>query len=165
MAQRNRKTENILFHYPVESIRRKFARRKDVAGTVLISNDTTKQNKFFGGARKTYWRAGYGATEMNYTFFKTARRTGAPSAEELELRQIFVAANNGRNHILHDLSQITRVQMLFEQAVKDFTKKINGVSAHGYGLNGWVMAVQYAGKKNDETGQYDVNTFPNAFDA
>ena len=125
-----------------------------------------------GGVRRTV-RAGYGECKRNYLFVRDSARTTAPSAYEQQLRNTFKAAVEGRNYIKQDLTQITRVQAMwsggtvsgqeYEGAKNNLNLRINGVSAKGYTIDGWVMAVQYAGKK--ASAAYDTNTFPSSYDA
>lgn len=157
------KTENIQYVTPIETIRRKFALKREKAGLKKINKDVAQVNKFFGGAQRQGYAAGMGEYHLNYMFFKKNNRTTGPSTDELALRERFAVVSRGVQHIQHDLGQITRVQNMWKTAVANpTTKSINGVVAYGYNYPGWIFAVQYAGKK--ESSSYDVDTFPQAFD-
>lgn len=158
------KSENIQYITPIETIRRKFALKREKAGLKKVNKDVAQVNKFFGGAQRKGYAAGMGEYHLNYVFFKKNNRTTAPSTNEITLRETFAVVSRGVQHIRHDLSQITRTQQMWLTAVQNPTSKaINGVVAYGYNYPGWIFAVQYAGKK--ASGSYDVNTFPSAFDA
>lgn len=157
------KSENIQYITPIETIRRKFALKREKAGLKMIKKDVAQVNKFFGGAQRQGYAAGMGEYHLNYVFFKKNNRTTSPSGDELALRETFAVVSRGVQVIRHDLGQITRVQNMWKTAVQNPTSKaINGVVAYGYNMPGWIFAVQYAGKK--ASGSYDVSTFPQAFD-
>lgn len=158
---------NIGYQPIVEEVSRKFVPRKETCtaggavGPVVVET-----SGWMGGAVRKSYRAGLGACTRNYLMIRANGRETVPSADELAARVMFADAANGRNHIMKDLGQITNVQDLFVTASANRSKLINGVSAEGYTLNGWVMAVQYKGlEKAAETGTtYDANTFPTKFD-
>lgn len=155
---------NISFTPVVEQINRKFCiKAKTCAAPVKIGPVETQSNYWMGAATRVTGRGHIGRVSKNYLIFRENARQTPVLTDEIQRRVLFATAAAGRNHILHDLSQLTRVQTMFNQADADMTKTVNGVSAYGYTLNGWVMAVQYAGKK--ESSSYDVNTFPQGFDA
>lgn len=148
----------------VEEVSRKFVPRKVVATAGKnVGPVALEDGGWMGGAVSTTFRAGLGTCKRNYLVVRTTGRKSAYSADEKNQQIIFKAAALGRNNIFMDLSQITRVQTMWLEAFNDTTKKVNGVSAKGYTERGWVMAVQYAGRKDDA--QYNCNQFPNAFDA
>lgn len=155
---------NIGYQPIVEEVSRKFVPRKQVAsagknfGPVAI-----EPGGWMGGAVRNSARAGLGGCKRNYLVIRTTGRQSAFSADEKNQQIIFKAAALGRNNILMDLSQMTRVQTMWLQAFEDPSKKVNGVAAKGYTERGWIMAVQYAGRKEDD--QYNCNQFPANFDA
>lgn len=158
---------NVQYINAIETIQRKFVPKKvklvgpdaAQAGPVILAMN----DGFMGGAQRLSWRAGYGQCSRNYLFIKTEGRSSAISSHELDLRTYFSKAVKGRNTIIKDLSQVSRVQAMWLEAREVLTKTINGVSAKGYTLSGWIMAVQYAGIYNDPQ-TYNANTFPQAFD-
>ena len=154
---------NISYLPVVEQINRKFTTKKNTCSNVSYGPTKAQPAKFMGGATLTRTRAGMGAVSKNYMFFRENPRTSPLQAEEINRRQIFAAVRKAIETILEDLSQISRVQTLFLEAKDDSTKRINGVSAMGYTIKGWMFAVQYAGRKNNPS--YDVDTFPQGFDS
>ena len=155
--------------YPIESISRKLALRREVAGEKTIEKGdathsvTLPATKFMGGMVRTRkvrnGKNGVDTIQTQYLFIKKYKGQPEINADYIQRRNNFTAASKGVAHILSDLSQISRVQMAYISATNDSTIAYNGVYTKGYSsLRDWVFAVQYAGKKNDP--QYDVNTFP-----
>lgn len=155
----------------VEQINRKFApNSKKCSKRVIVRNSGdgqyTKnlQVPYYMGAMTTEKViAGSGIVRKNSFFFRENAAVVAMTNEIITLRSNFAKACKGAAHILQDLSQITRVQTMWLTASNDATKLVNGVSAIGYTYRGWVMAVQYAGVREDST--YNTDVFPNSFDA
>lgn len=159
---------NIRYQPVVEEISRKFTTKSNTCTRSLVAGPVKIETTgWMGGAVRQTGRAGVGIVRKNYLVIRENARATGVSHDELQNREIFTAASRGKNHILYDLSQLTRVQTMYMEASADLSKHINGVSANGYTLAGWVFAVQFAGKKEAvEAGTtYDVNTFPSAFDA
>lgn len=172
---------NVQYINAIETIQRKFVPRKVkvvsvAAGQVAKIGPATldTQDGFMGGAQRVSYRGGLGQCTRNFLFIKTEGRTSPLKAHELDMRTFFSRAVKGKNVILKDLSQISRVQVMwhggdvggthYEGAYNDPSIRINGVSAKGYTYYGWIMAVQYAGVQNDPE-HYSENTFPSAYDA
>lgn len=159
----------------VDSISRKFVPRKQVVQRAGKEVGVVKlaENGWVGGGVRTVFRAGLGTTTKNYIQVRMNARESPLSQSELETRDLFRSAATGRNHIMKDLAQISRVQAMFfggtvgqttyAGVANDPTKSVNGIFGTGYTYRGWVFAVQFAGKKEDS--QYDTNTFPSAYDA
>lgn len=159
---------NISYQPVVEEISRKFTTKKNTCTKGLQAGPVEIETKgWMGGAVRQTGRGGIGVVRKNYLIIRENARTTPVSRDELQNREIFTAATRGKVYILYDLTQLTRVQQMYIEASADLSKHINGVSANGYTLSGWVFAVQFAGKKEAvETGTtYDVNNFPSAFDA
>lgn len=171
----NKLKANIGFQPIVTEVSRKFVPKKQTckAYGAKVGPVSVETQGWMGAAVRKSNRGGLGYCERNYMVIRENARITPPSAKEMANRTIFAAALAGRNHILHDLNQVSRVQILwtggtisghtYVGAKNDITKTINGVSGAGYTFNGWVMAVQFAGKSDDP--QYDVNTFPSDYDA
>lgn len=147
----------------VDQINRKFALRKTTCSSKEAGPVKLAPNKFMGGATRVLHRAGLGLISKNIMFFRENPRAKVYSTAERLNQLIFKTAMAGANFILQDLSQMTRVQQMYAEAEADNSKAVNGVHAKGYGYAGWVKAVQYAGRKENDS--YDVNTFPQSFDA
>ena len=155
---------NIYFDPMVESINRKFTQKKNKCSAPTTTGPVQVGGvRYMGGATRTTNRGGFGTCKKNYAFFRDGYRQSPVLAEETARRMLFAQAVAGRNHIKRDLSQVTRVAEMIVEALNDLTLTVNGISMRGYTPWGWVMAVQYAGKK--ASASYDVNTFPTAFDA
>lgn len=156
----------------VDSISRKFVRKADkCSASVKIGPAKTLPEGWMGGGVRKSARPGLGECIKNYLIVRTQARTTVVKPEEITARNLFANAARGRNHIVHDLMQMTQVQQKWFTAVDALAqgerKTINGVSVEGFTFNGWVMAVQYAGGKEAQEGgtSYDFNTFPTSFDA
>lgn len=153
----------------VEQINRKFTIRankskaKDSLTLKKGAKITLLPATYMGAGTTVMGRAGVGTVSKNYLFMRERNRQSGFTTAEVEGWSTFEAAAKGRNAIMRDLMQMTPVQELWLQAIKDERKTINGVSAAGYTIRGWVFAVQYAGGK--ATAGYDYNKFPTAFDA
>lgn len=166
---------NIGFQPIVTEVSRKFVPKKQTckAYSSKFGPVSVETQGWMGAAVRKSNRAGLGACERNYMVIRENARLTAPSVSEMQNRTTFAYAVAGKNHILHDLNQISQVQALwaggtigsktYVGAINDLTKTINGVSATGYTFYGWIMAVQFAGKRDDP--QYNVNTFPSDYDA
>lgn len=155
---------NIAFTPVVEQINRKFA-PKDQTCTAAkkVGPVMLESNSWMGAATRVSNRGGIGETRKNYFVFRENARLSALSEDEINARGIFESATKGAYRCRTNLSYIARIMEQYKQSSLDHTKKINGVNAKGYTLTGWTVAVQYAGKKEDNT--YDVNVWPNGFDA
>ena len=154
--------------FGIESLNRKLALRAEVAGDKKVNGKHVGGAKYIGGFTRAYSvTTGSGKKEKivpQYCFIRKYGRSSVLSVKEINNRNNFRAVSGGVKNIMEDLMVITRVQTMYVNAMADVSKKINGVSALGYAtLRSWVFAVQYAGLKNDD--QYDVDTFPQAFDA
>lgn len=159
---------NISYQPIVESVSRKFVPVKETCKAAGEAGPVAYESTgWMGGAVRKTGRAGLGACTKNYLVIRTNARMTQPSSSELDNREMFGRAIKGRNHIVHDLSQISAIQLLWKTANEDNTKTINGVYAYGYTFFGWVMAVQFAGIKDAaEAGTtYNENQFPQGFDA
>lgn len=159
---------NIGYQPIVEEVSRKFVPRKETCSAGGSFGPVVVESKgWMGGAVRKSYRAGLGACTRNYLVVRANARETAESQDELTARVRFTDAVKGRNHIMKDMMQVIRVQDLYVAAKDDPSKVINGVSAAGYTMLGWIMSVQYKGlEKAAEAGTtYDANTFPQNFDA
>lgn len=164
---------NVQFTPVVEQINRKWApKAKTCSNGEKLGPVETESNSWMGsGTRKSY-RGKIGSVSRNYFVFRENARSSSVNAAELANRALFDKIVKGTNHLMKDLMQITRMQAMFfggtisgkeyEGAAKNPALTVNGVSASGYTLKGWIFAVQYAGKKEDAS--YDENTFPTEYD-
>lgn len=154
---------NISFMPVVESINRKFALRRETCSEKTVGEKVIEPIKYMGAGTRTKSIAGYGSVAVNYFWMRKFARSSAVTTEERQARLLFGVISTAVAALMKDLNQLSRMQSMWAQAIADFSKTINGISAVGRDFRGWVWAVQYAGKKEDES--YNVNTFPSAFDA
>lgn len=168
MAYKN----NLQLSYPIESVSRKFALRRETAGNKSVSdagNGTKSVNipstKFMGGMVR-YRKVMTGENKIEQfpqqlLFVKKYGRSSALKTDEIAARNLFAIVSAGVAVIMKDLMQISFVQQSWDRALTDKNYKPNGVSRIGYDtIRDWVFAVQYAGRK--ESDAYDVNKFPGA---
>lgn len=141
----------------IESVNRKFARRKDVIGKNI--------NFYMGGGTRINTYAGIGPVSKNYMFFRKFASSVTPTPEQVQLQEFFGYAASARAYILKDLTQIPSVNNLYKQAMEDKSKKISGVSAYGRSLRGWVFTVCYERIKDKSVTPEQLKQFPTAFDA
>lgn len=164
---------NLVLAYPIESVSRKFALRRETAGekSVTDAGDGSKSveipsTKFMGGMVRTRKvMTGTGKIEQfsqQLLFVKKYGRSTSLNADEQRNRNYFAKASEGASHIMKDLMQISYVQQQWMNALNDPNVHPNGVSRKGYGnIRDWVFAVQYAGLK-DQGADYNVDHFPGA---
>ena len=162
---------NLVLAYPIESVSRKFALRRETAGEKSVTNALAGKTveipstKFMGGmVRYRKVMTGIGKIEQfaqQCLFVKKYGRSTPLSTDEVQKRSIFAAVSAGVAHIMKDLMQISYIQQQWMLALNDKNIHPNGVSRVGYdSIRDWVFAVQYAGRR--ESSEYDVNKFPGA---
>lgn len=168
MAYKN----NLVLAYPIESVSRKFALRRETAGEKSVSNagDGSKSveipsTKFMGGmVRYRKVMTGIGKIEQfpqQCLFVKKYGRSTNVTTDEVKARNLFSTVSAGVAVIMKDLMQISFIQQSWDRALTDKSYKPNGVSRIGYdSIRNWVFAVQYAGRKDNDA--YNVNKFPGA---
>lgn len=163
---------NLQLSYPIESVSRKFALRRETAGEKSVSDagNGTKSvempsTKFMGGmVRHRSVMTGIGKIEQfpqQLLFVKKYGRSTTVTTDEVHARNLFTRASKGAATIMKDLMQISYVQQQYFAALDNPNIHPNGVSRKGYGtIRDWVFAVQYAGLK--ESADYNENKFPGA---
>lgn len=164
---------NVQFTPVVEQINRKWApKAKKCSRAEKLGPVESESNSWMGsGTRKSY-RGKIGSVSRNYFVFRENARSSIANATELSNRSVFEVVSRGTNNLMKDLMQIALLQAMYfggtisgkvyEGAAKNPALTVNGVSASGYTLKGWIFAVQHAGKK--ASASYDVNTFPTEYD-
>ncbi len=154
---------NIAYKPIVEEVSRKFVPRKETCKAGRKAGPVTVESQgWMGGAVRTTNRGVIGTCKRNYLVIRSNARLSAVTDDELAARAAFASVVAGRKFIMQDLSQITTVEGLWVLARKNALATINGVSADGYTLMGWVFAVQYAGLKDNPS--YNTKAFPTKFD-
>lgn len=168
MAYKN----NLVLAYPIESVSRKFALRRETAGEKKVTDagDGTKTvkipaTKFMGGmVRHRSVMTGTGKIEQfaqQSLFVKKYGRSTPVGANEVKARSNFAKVSTAVAGLRVNLTQMSYIQTQWKNALTDPNVQPNGVGRIGYGnLWDWVFAVQYAGLKADPN--YDVDHFPGA---
>lgn len=155
MALSKKKLSSIGYVLPVESISRKFALRKEVAGLKDIQTGASTGEigpiKFMGGSLRRTFRVGSGLVATNVLFIKKNKRTTPPSADELLARQNFAAASAWANAAKKDLSAITHNQLVWAEIAADPTLSSGGLYANGYNYNTFLFAYAYKVRKDGGT--------------
>ena len=148
----------------IDEISRKFVRRSTTANSGKKAGPVYfEANGWMGGSVRTSIRAGLGQVRRNTLVVRTQGITTPPSAEQMATRSLFIFVAKAITPLLEDLTQMTQMQRLWAEAQANPSKTMNGVAAYGYTYRGWVFAVQFAGKKANNS--YDLSKFPAAFDA
>ena len=142
-----KKLSKIGYMSPVEQISRKFVPRhmtsRAAESSALPGPDyILPKVKWFGAAVQERKVAGYGYVTKNIFVCRQYGRTSLAQARELSNRSNFVIANRWAVAAFKDLmAQATNIQRWID-AINDFSKTIEGVSAKGYQTTrGWVVAV------------------------
>ncbi len=143
----------------VESINRKFALRRE-----KINHGEASPKCYLGGMTRTIYRAGQGTIAKNFLFMRKHAINVPPTAEQLEIKQLFTLTTKSVSFIMKDISQLTSVKNLWLQAKENPALLIKGISAYGKTYRGWIWSVCWVRYAYEETPQ-QVNTFPTAFDA
>lgn len=158
----------------VDQINRKFTTvsNKSKAPTGVHLPVKEEPAIYMGGATRQSLRGGgMGPVSKNYMFFRENARTSIPSASELLNRQLFAQVVKAYPTLMENMQAVDIIYAMWngttpfegKSAKADKNLRVNGVSAEGYTLKGWVLAVQHAGKKNDP--QYNLTTWPQSYDA
>ena len=159
--------------YPIESINRKLALRREKAGSKTYDSGNNNHQvfipgtKYMGGFTRSYSVVtGSGKREtikVQYLNVRKFSRSTPVTTAEVNQRNNFREVSQGVVVLLEDLTQVTQVSQKWKEAMADSTKRLNGVSAVGYAnMRQWVFAVQYAGLKANPS--YNVEQFPANFD-
>lgn len=140
-----KKLSNINFAYAVEGISRKFALRREKATNKTVGPYDIPGHTYMGCVSRTVNLAGYGSVVKNRFFIRKPFTMGAPSADTIAQRNAFKVCVRWANEAWTDLNALTHNQQMWQEAIADTSKTIEGVSAAGYQTpRGWSMAVAYA---------------------
>ena len=159
--------------YPIESINRKLALRREKAGSKTYYSGNNNHQVFIPGAKYVggftrQYSVGTGSgkretIKVQYLNVRKYSRATPVTTAEVNLRNAFREVSQGIVTLMEDLTQVTTIQQKWLTAIADSSKRMNGVSAVGYAnMRQWVFAVQYAGLKASSS--YDVTQFPANFD-
>ena len=168
-----KKLSKIGYMNPVEQISRKFVPRHMTSraanangskGIPVGPGYILPKVKWFGAAVQERKVAGYGTVTKNIFVCRQYGRESLPQASELMNRTYFAQAKKWSDLAFKDLmAQATNIQRWMD-AIGDFNKRIQGVSAKGYQTTkGWYFAVAMALLNDGETLPAD-HVLPN-FDA
>lgn len=157
----------------IEGVSRKFTLRRNTCTNKRIANAIIGANhkilgptKFFGGSVRTQYISGFGKVQNNYLFMRLIAQKTSGSSLVLHIRTAFAEASKSKSEIMNDLSQIATLTANWKIADADHSKRMAGVSAAGYDMPGWVMAIQFARLKNNNwMTPENYKTFPTQFDA
>ena len=144
-----KKLSKIGYMNPVESISRKFVPRhmtsRAASSTLPGPGYILPRTKWFGAAVQERKVQGYGTMTKNIFVCRQYGRTSLAQAAELTNRSNFAVARAWVRLAFKDLmAQATNIQRWLD-AINDFSKTIEGVSAKGYQTTyGWAMAVAMA---------------------
>lgn len=134
----------ILFDYPVESINRKMALRKDTCSDKNYGNAIIVAPKpWMGACTRERFYAGAGVVKTNFMVVRKNARSTPPSSEELVARSNFTAVRAWVRDANRDMSAITVNQQKWFAAKADFSKRIQGVSANGRSYYSWMFKIAY----------------------
>lgn len=144
-----RKAANIQYIPVVESINRKFALRREIAGFDARTGNTTI---YMGGATKNFPVAAGGAFKKNYFFMKKYRSSKALSSTQIDYREWFTAATKWQSEAMKRPQVLTANMVKWNEASEDQSKTIAGVSAYGYtNIRTWMTAICVALRKDGQT--------------
>lgn len=104
-----KKSTNIGYILPVESVSRKFARRVDTVG-----NKPTSINAWIGGATTSIASKSAMHSMRNFLVIRKYKRSSLPNANEIWAKQRFTAVSKAVALRRMDLSQITDDQIAFQ---------------------------------------------------
>lgn len=145
-----KKLSKIGYMNPVEQISRKFVPRHMTSRAAQSSSlpgpgYILPKVKWFGAAVQERKVQGYGTVTKNIFVCRQYSRESLPKAPELMNRGNFAVAQKWTTLAFKDLmAQGTNIQRWLD-AINDFSKTIEGVSAKGYqSTRGWVFAVAMA---------------------
>lgn len=144
-----KKLSKIGYMNPVEQISRKFVPRhmtsRAVSSALPGPGYILPKVKWFGAAVQERKVQGYGTVTKNIFVCRQYGRTSLAKAGELSNRVNFQIANAWAIAAFKDLMAQAQNIQRWLQAIDNFDKRIEGVSAKGYQTTrGWVVAVAMA---------------------
>lgn len=157
MARVFKNFSTIGFNPMVESVNRKFARRKDKCNNRTISRSYSGSgiklpgSTYMGASSRIVNLACIGPTQKNVMFFRRPIELKiSQSSKALAARTAFTEILDWVREAKSDLAVFAQNQAKWNTAKNDRTKRINGVSAEGYATaDGWMFAVIHSGVFND----------------
>lgn len=147
-----KKLNTIGYAYPVESVSRKFALRKEKLGTVPYRGGTyAKMLNAFMGASVRKVRVDGALIDRNVFWVKKGYRNSPLTQREHQIRNAFTQGVAWVQEAMHDLGAITSNQMKWSESLHT-GKKIKGCSARDYTyVQGWMNAIAIKIKLDGET--------------
>lgn len=133
---------NIGYAYPVESVSRKFALRKEKLGLVPYRNGLQAKmiSAYMGGSVHKV-RVDGALVDRNIFWVRKGYRTTPKSQRENQIKLAFINGNAWVQEALHDLGAITTNQMKWAESLRT-GKRIKTYSARNYTyLRGWMSAI------------------------
>lgn len=175
MARQFKNFSTIGFNPMVESVNRKFARRRDKCNnrTILRSASGSgiklQGSTYMGASSRIVNLACIGPTQKNVMFFRRPINLKlSQSSKALNARQYFLECLDWVKNAQTDLTSFSQNLAKWNTAKNDRTKTINHISAEGYATaKGWMFAVVHAGIYNGGAwdGSLPSNYALPAFDA
>ena len=146
-----KKLNTIGYAYPVESVSRKFALRKEKLGTVPYRGGTyAKMINAFMGASVHKVRVDGALVDRNVFWVKKGYRTSPLTQREHQIRNAFNQGIAWVREANQDLSALTSNQMKWAESLRT-GKKIKGCSARDYTyVKGWMNAIAIKMKLDGE---------------
>lgn len=133
---------NIGYAYPVESVSRKFALRKEKLGLQPYRNGLQAKmiTAYMGGSVRKV-RVDGALVDRNIFWVRKGYRTTPKSQREHQIKLAFINGNAWMREAQHDLGAITTNQMKWKESLNT-GKRIKGYSARQYTyMNGWMSAI------------------------
>ena len=143
---------NIGYAYPVESVSRKFALRKEKLGIVTYRPGTGAKmiSAYMGGSVRKV-RVDGAVVDRNVFWIRKGYRNTPKTQREHQIKAAFIAGTTWVREANQDLSAITPNQMKWSESLRT-GKTIQGVSAKYYTyFNGWMNAIAIKMKLAGET--------------
>lgn len=137
-----KKLSNIGYAYPVESVSRKFALRKERLGLVPYRNGLQAKmiSAYMGGSVHKV-RVDGALVERNIFWVRKGYRDTPKTQRENQIKLAFVKGNAWVQEAQHDLGAITSNQMKWAESLHT-GKRIKGYSGKNYTyMRGWMSAI------------------------
>ena len=143
---------NIGYAFPVESVSRKFALRKEKLGVVTYRPGIgVKMIRAYMGGSVRKVRVDGALVDRNVFWIRKGYRTTPKTQREYQIKNAFIQGTAWMREAQHDLSAITTNQLKWIES-KNTGKTIKGVSAKYYtSMDGWMSAIAIKMKLADET--------------
>lgn len=133
---------NIGYAYPVESVSRKFALRKEKLGLQPYRNGLQAKTipAYMGGSVRKV-RVDGALINRNIFWVRKGYRTTLKTQRENQIKAAFIRGTEWMREAQHDLGAITTNQLKWAESLRTGSE-IKGYSARNYTyMNGWMSAI------------------------